>query len=391
MELSEQKAGLAPTFLVPAAIGIAGCITVLVTVGVTTAGVACAMGLMGIGLLAGHGLKKHCESEAAAVRSAFGTQLSDQVAHWRARLDDLLEANAAALPIWSRHIDTAREETEGAITGVTVRFAALVHALESAVRESHAVAGDGVAVLAAFEVSRAELQRVLSALQAALAHRQEAMHEIQALDGHVGEMKAMVEEVGRIAAQTSLLALNASIEAARAGDYGRGFAVVASEVRELSESAESTGRRITQRIKGIGDAIHLAIKDAEAATRLEEETVADARQDISTALERLRGITEGFAQSTTMLREESERIRAEIEAILVSLQFQDRVSQILGAAHSTLDHFHTSLPSIDDDFVIAPRVEGIMAAMKASYTTAEQWKNHSGEEAAPAAAGVTFF
>lgn len=389
----ERPCAIPPSaLLLPVGIGVAGGLACLLLTALSPAGLASAAALVAAGIVGGRWLQGRVTLQLDERRRECDGIHAERLAYWRVRLDDLLGANAAALPIWSRHIDTAREQTEGAITGLTERFAALVQALEAALGNSRAAAGDDGDITAAFGSSEADLNGVVMALQEALAHRQQGMQEIRALGGHVGEMKEMVDEVGRIAAQTRLLALNASIEAARAGESGRGFAVVAAEVRELSESAEATGRRITERIERITESIRGAIDDAGEATRLEEQTVSGARGNIAAALERLRRLTEGFSRSTAILREESGRIRSEIEAILVSLQFQDRVSQILNAASNTLDHFHASLPRLDEEDVsVASRVEGILAAMKASYTTTEQWSNHTGADTIGAEGGVTFF
>ena len=307
---------------------------------------------------------------------------------------------AQALPVLGQQIDAGRAQMETAILALSQRFSSLHSRLENAVKASQQAAAGmdgGEGVVAVFQRSEGELGEMLDQLRAALAKRAAMVGEVLGMSRYTDALEKMAAAVAALAAKTNLLALNAAIEAARAGENGRGFAVVADEVRKLSAQSRDTGRKMGEQVKIITGAIQTLTRSAEQSQSEEQQFLARSESSIDQVLDRLRAVATGLSESSDLLQRESGGIREEIGDVLVSLQFQDRVSQILTHSRDSLDALVVELQSYQSRRASHPEAaldaSAFMQRIAGGYTTQEQRLNHDGQSTVDAQDGgdITFF
>nr|WP_273014440.1 MULTISPECIES: methyl-accepting chemotaxis protein [Pseudomonas] len=175
-----------------------------------------------------------------------------------------------------------------------------------------------------------------AALDALAAQVDSARASIEQLGGQTEAIGRILEVIHGIAKQTNLLALNAAIEAARAGEAGRGFAVVADEVRQLAHRSQASAQEIQDMIESLQAGARLSVDSMVASHRHAErsvEVIAQACRGIDSVIGRLADIDEmnqSVAAATEQQRAVVESINREVgEISLLNQQVQASQQQAL--------------------------------------------------------------
>lgn len=212
-----------------------------------------------------------------------------------------LDERSAALDEGAEALQRASEETGQQISDVSASMTSIADQasqIEQATELSAATVRQAV-------VGNVEVQGGLRNSEQAAEHTVEVIarvsESIHALNDSTGKIEQVIGVIADIAEQTNLLALNAAIEAARAGEHGRGFAVVADEVRTLSRrTAESTSnirQWVQDLVTGVGSVDGLLAEMREAGELNQSNLLA-----LKTHLERLKNQFDELEQHSDHIR-----------------------------------------------------------------------------------------
>jgi methyl-accepting chemotaxis protein len=237
-----------------------------------------------------HSIRVTSEDEVGQMRQqlanaqAFLRQLMAQIqqaAHELNQNADVVNRGASEIAMSTQSTTSRIEQTATAITEMT---STVQEVAQNATGAAHAASKAD----ASAQSGRQVMQNTIETINALSNEVREASEVIRKLEDDTNSVGTVLDVIRGIAEQTNLLALNAAIEAARAGEQGRGFAVVADEVRNLAQRTQESTAEIQQIIEnvqtGAKDAVSAMEQGSEStATCVEQANVAGAALDEITA------------------------------------------------------------------------------------------------------------
>ena len=209
-------------------------------------------------------------------------------------------------------------EVEMAATAVTEMSAAVEEVARNASAASEAANRSNSAALA----GRARVDETVQAISLMVANVEDTSIEVQGLAVMATDISKVLDVIRAIAEQTNLLALNAAIEAARAGEAGRGFAVVADEVRALAHRTQLSTSEIEQMISSIQKGTGAAVA-AMTHTNAQAQRTLDTAQGAGSALVEITESIDNITERNVLIAaasEEQAQVAREVDRSLVSIR-----------------------------------------------------------------------
>ena len=258
------------------------------------------------------------------------------VATATAKVKTAANAIHAQTKVMSSQLVSHNNETDQVVTAITEMSSTASEVAKNTTQvaeATHAATGDVANAQRCVDASLEEIASLMSQIN-------NAAGSIKSLSEQSQKINSVLSVIGGIAEQTNLLALNAAIEAARAGEQGRGFAVVADEVRNLASRTQASTLEINEMLSALHKLVTQAVKAMEESQQScvrsvdSSRTISDSLGSVTSAVTAINDMSTQIAAAATEQSSVTEEINRNVYAI------QEIVNELL---HSSEDAARVSL------------------------------------------------
>ncbi|MCR5486994.1 MAG: hypothetical protein K6F35_05630 [Lachnospiraceae bacterium] len=259
-------------------------------------------------------------------------QLVDDVAEVSEKIDQLAQSSEETLSAM-HEVQSGSTDSAESIQNQLIKTEEIQRQIENVTHTSESIGINMQDTVDAIHEGRDNIGNLIRQAKESETAGNEAVREVEGLHDTTKQMESIVELINNVASQTSLLALNASIEAARAGDAGRGFAVVATEISNLAGQTQNATGNISTLIEGISTDINKvvnAINSLVESNRIQNEAAEVTSQSFDKIVESARRIRTDSGELSNFVSRLAEANNEIVESIQTVSAITEEVS-----AHST--------------------------------------------------------
>lgn len=292
---------------------------------------------------------------------------------------DVEAESAQYLPHFSRMSEQLKQtsaQIESSVVEVCDSFQGIAErAKQAVVKTTNFLSreGDGISNTRSFEGlienCGGTLVKILNVTEEAGEISRRAIERIQQMDKASQTISAALAQLEQIARGNKVLALNARIEAARAGRFGAGFGVVAMEVISQTERSQKVNAQVSELITNLRVLAGSTLDDLKRMNEQDHKRVDQCRAEVDESLNDLQTAHGEMKEMLTGMTEEGALLANDIGAAVRGLQFQDRTSQRIAHVIEDLDQLHSRLTNRFGDLAA---MEDVSKSGFSDYTMQEE-------------------
>ncbi len=256
---------------------------------------------------------------------AAGEELNQTASSLTAQITDV-SSSIEEMIRSARQVSENTEALAGAVSETSASMAQMADSMQQVERAASETAGFSSQVVTLAEGGRERVRQTIEGMDAIREATGSADVVIRGLGERVQEIGAIVDVIDDVADETNLLALNAAIIAAQAGDQGRAFSVVADEIKDLADRVLASTKEISALIRAVQQEAGNAIGAIEGGTRSVESGV-DLSAEAGVSLEEI----------TRAARASGVRIEEIVQAVREQAKDASRVSDLMGQVNRSVE------------------------------------------------------